>query len=36
MSQAYLSEIETGKKEDSLKVWKHLSAALDADLELLV
>ena len=36
ISQAYLSEIETGKKEGSLKVWKRLSAALDADLELLV
>lgn len=36
ISQAYLSEIETGKKEGSLKVWKRLSAALNADLELLV
>ena len=36
ISQAYLSEIETGKKEGSLKVWQRLSAVLDADLELLV
>lgn len=34
--QAYLSKIENGNKEGSLKVWKSLSLKLNADLELLV
>lgn len=36
ISQAYLSEIENGKKEGALRIWKKLAHALNADLELLV
>ena len=36
ISFTYLAEIETGKKDGSLRVWKNLAETLDVDLDDLV
>lgn len=36
VSQGYISDIESGKKDGSIKVIKAISEALDADIELII
>ena len=36
ISQSYLSDIENGKKDGSIKVLKRIAQALNADLDLIV
>ncbi len=36
VSQSYISDIENGKKDGSVKVIKAIAVALDADIELII
>lgn len=36
VSQSYISDIENGKKDGSIKVIKAIAEALDADIELII